>query len=101
DPGRAVSRRRGDRAECRRRQHRGRGRQFRRPADPGRQPLPFRRDQPGACLRQGTGARAAARHPGGDGGAVRARTEPDGAADPLRRQAEGARVPRRDGGPGL
>ena len=40
-----------------RRQHRARGRQYRRPADPGRHPLPFLRDQPGAGLRPRRGAR--------------------------------------------
>ena len=41
------------------------GRQHRRPADPGRQPLPFLRDQRGAALRPRQGARHAPRHPAG------------------------------------
>ena len=63
------------------------GREHRRPPDPGRLALPFLRDQSGAVLRPRQGPRHAARHPGRHGGALRARPDARGAADPARRQA--------------
>ena len=54
-----------------------RGRQPRRPADPGRQPLPLHRDQPRAGLRSRRGLRHAPRHSGGHRRAIRARRDED------------------------
>ena len=53
-------------------------RQHRRPPGPGRQPLPLLRGQPGARVRPRRRLRHAARHPGRDGGAFRARREQGG-----------------------
>ena len=58
-------------------------RQFRRQADPGRQPLSFLRNQCGLAVRPRPGARHAARHSGRNRRAVRARSDPRGTLVPL------------------
>ena len=76
-----------------------RGRQYRRPADPGRLALPLLRDQPGARVRSRAGARLPARHPGRHGGALRARPDPRGQARGLCRRAPRLRLQRPGDGP--
>ena len=67
-------------------------RQYRRPADPGRQPLSFLRNQPGAALRARQGARHAARHRPRHGGALRARRHAGRDPRAVLRQARSLRV---------
>ena len=67
--------------------HHARGRQHRRPADPGRLALSFLRDQRGAALRPRQGARHAARHSGRHRGALRARPDARGDAGAASRRA--------------
>src|SRR6185437_12906511 len=78
--------------------HHAHHRQCRRPADPGRQPLPFRRDQPGAAIRPCPGARQAARYPRRKCGALRAGTVARGDADPVPRRPDRAGLPWRGHG---
>ena len=61
-------------------------RQHRRPADPGGQPLPFRRDQPGAVVRPRRRARQAARHRRRHRGALRAGPDARGHPGAVSRQ---------------
>ena len=66
-----------------RRNDRARHDQHRRPPDPDRRALPHRRVQPGDGLRPRRRLRHAARHSERHGGSLRARPEPQGAADRL------------------
>ncbi len=77
-------------------------RQHRRPPDPGRLALPFRRDQRRARLRPRRRPRPPPRHPRRHRGALRARPDPRGPPRPLRRRPPGLRLQRRgDGRPGM
>ncbi len=97
-PGEIDHRRRRHRAECRPDADRTRRRQHRRPADPGRQPLPFRRNQPGAVVRPGGGARPAPGHRRRHRRAVRAGADARGDAGALPGRTHRARVSRRNHG---
>ncbi len=70
-------------------------RQHRRPADPGRQPLPLRRNQSGAVVRPRRRARQAAGHRRRHRGALRARPDARSHPGPVSRQPHRARLPRR------
>ncbi len=69
------------------------GRQFGRPADPGRLALSFLRNQPGAEVRPQKGARHAARYRRRHRGALRAGSDARGHAGRARRQEDGLRIP--------
>ena len=78
-----------------------RGRQFRRPADPGRLALSFLRDQPGAQVRSQASEGLPARHPGRNRGSLRARPEPHRAPGRHRRETRGLRLPPGGDGEGV
>src|SRR5205807_5253 len=69
-------------------------REHRRQADPGRLPLAFFRDQPGAQLRPRQGVRLSSRYPGRHGRAFRTGTDARGPARLLCRCSARRRVPR-------